>query len=55
MRAASIQYPAGLPLNKKAAAMMANAQTNDQKTGSVPDFLELGFIVSILAWLSSGE
>jgi hypothetical protein len=50
MRPASIQYSAGLPLNKKAVVMMANAQTSDKTMGDVPSFLELGFKVSILPW-----
>ncbi len=51
MRPASIQYSAGLPLNKKAAAMMANAQTSDQTMADVASFLESGIIVSTVAWL----
>ena len=51
MRPASIQYSAGLPLNKKAVAMMANAQTSDQTMAVVTSFLELGIIVSTVAWL----
>jgi hypothetical protein len=51
MRPASIQYSAGLPLNKKAAAMMANAQTSDQTMADVASFLELGIIVSTVARL----
>lgn len=31
MRAASIQYKAGLPLNMKAEATMASAKTSDQR------------------------
>ncbi len=31
MRPASIQYRAGLPLNKKAEATMADAKTSDQR------------------------
>jgi hypothetical protein len=49
MRAASTQSLAGLALNKKAAAMMAKAQTSDQKMGEVASFLELGFTVNMLA------
>src|SRR5258708_12673089 len=51
MRPASIQYIAGLPLNKKAAAMIANAQTSDQTIADVPSFLELAIMVRIVAWL----
>ena len=51
MRPASIQYSDGLPLNKKAVAMMANAQTSDQTMADVASFLELGIIVSTVAWL----
>ena len=46
MRPDSIQYSAGLPLNKKAVAMMmAIAQTSDQTMADVPSLLELGIIV----------
>jgi hypothetical protein len=48
MRPASIQYSAGLPLNEKAVAMMAIAQTSDHTMGAVPSFLESGFIANIL-------
>jgi len=51
MRPDSIQYSAGLPLNKKAVAMMANAQTSDQTMTDVPSFLELDIIVSTVAWI----
>src|SRR5712691_5663724 len=51
MRPASIQYRAGLPLNKKATAMMANAQTTDQTMGDATSFLEAGLIVNIVARL----
>jgi len=52
MRPDSIQYSAGLPLNKKAVAMMmAIAQTSDQTMADVPSLLELGIIVSTVAWL----
>jgi hypothetical protein len=40
VRPASIQYRAGLPLNKKAEATIANAKTSDQRMG----FLWLAFI-----------
>ena len=40
MRPASTQYREGLPLRKKAEAMMANAKTSDQIIG----LLEVGFI-----------
>jgi hypothetical protein len=49
MRPASIQYSTGLPLNKKAAAMMAKAQTSDQTMADVASFLELGIIVRTVA------
>ncbi len=51
MRPDSIQYSAGLPLNKKAVAMMANAQTSDQTMADVPSVLELDIIVSAVAWI----
>ena len=49
MRPVSIQSLAGLPLNKKAVAMIANAQTSDQTMGDVPSFLKSGFILPIVA------
>ena len=39
MKPASIQSLAGLPLNKKAVAMKAQAQTSDQMMADVPGFL----------------
>src|SRR5882762_5066933 len=51
MRPTSIQYSAGWPLNKKAAAMMANAQTSDQTMADVASFLESGIIVNTVVWL----
>jgi hypothetical protein len=51
MRPASIQYSAGLPLNKKAVAMMANAQTSDQTMADVPSLLELDVKVGTGAWI----
>jgi hypothetical protein len=47
-RAASIQSLTGLPLNKKAVAMMANAQTSDQIMSDVTCVLELGVIDTLL-------
>jgi len=49
IRPVSIQYSAGLPLNKKAVATMANAQTSDQAMADLPYFLELGAIVGTVA------
>jgi hypothetical protein len=51
IRPASIQYSAGLPLNKKAAAMMANAQTSDQTMAEVDDLLYLNIIITIITRL----
>ncbi len=51
MRPASIQYRAVLPLNKKAAAMMANAQITDHTMGDATSFLEAGLIINIVARL----
>jgi hypothetical protein len=48
MRPASIQYRAGLPLNRKAEATMANAKTSDQRMR----FLSLGFIYGVYMALS---
>jgi hypothetical protein len=45
----SIQYSSVLPFNKKAVAMMAIAQTSDHTMADVRSFLELGFILGILA------
>ena len=51
MRPDSIQYSAGLPLNRKAVAMIAIAQTSDQTMADVPSFLELGMILGTVARL----
>jgi hypothetical protein len=47
-RADSIQSLAGLPLNKKAVAMKANAQTSDQIITGVRCVLELSVIDTLL-------
>jgi hypothetical protein len=51
MRPASIPYSVGLPLNEKAVAMMANAQTSDQTMADLPNLLELDVIVGTGAWI----
>jgi len=50
MRPDSIQYSAGLPLNKKAVAMIAIAQASDQTMADVRSHLELDIIISTVAW-----
>jgi hypothetical protein len=57
-RTASIQSLTGLPLNKKAVAMRANAQTSDQTITGVRCVLELRVIdtllgISIADWQES--
>ena len=47
VRPASIQYRAGLSLNRKAEAIIATAKTRDQKIG----FLELVLIAKTVAWI----
>ena len=47
VRPASIQYRAGLPLNRKAEAIIATAKTRDQRIG----FLELVLIAKTVAWI----
>lgn len=49
--AASIQYSAGLPLNKKAVTIIADAQRSDQITGHILGLLEPGGISRIVALL----
>ena len=47
VRPDSIQYRAGLPLNRKAEAIIASAKTSDQRMG----FLELVLIAKTVAWI----
>ena len=47
VRPASIQYRAGLPLNRKAEAIIASAKTSDQRMG----FWEFVLIDKTVAWI----